>query len=238
MASLVNTYFIKGHAGEQNLIQQLIDESIQINGHTLYYLPRILQKLDIVFGEDVLSKFDTALPIEMYVDNPQGWEGEQELISKFGLEIRKHINLTISRVRWTTEVKKIADKMWVSVRPQEGDLIYDPQSKMLFEIKFVDQDEVFLQGYKYYTYALKCEMFQFNQENFTTGIPAIDNNMFTEMSNLQPFRLQTATGTNLIANNNYMIIKDLEENIFDTSKHFKSQAAIIEFDVTNPFGGM
>lgn len=239
MASLANPYFVKGFPGEQDLIDKLTTEAITVNGHTVYYLPRVLQKTDLVFGEDVLSKFDTALPIEMYVDTAQGWEGEQELISKFGLEIRKRMTLIVSRSRWTTEVKKIASKMWVSARPQEGDLIYDPQSKMLFQINFIDQDDIFLQGYKYFTYKIQCEMFQYNQEKFTTGVAAIDDIATTEMSNLLEYRLLDETGNPLLdETGNYIYVEELvlEDNIFDDSDHYKEQAPIIEFTVDNPFG--
>lgn len=241
MTSLHNTYFIKGHSGEQGLIESMTTEAIQVNGHLIYYLPRILQKKDLIFGEDVLSKFDTALPIEMYVDTYQGWEGEQEIISKFGLEIRKRITFIVSRTRWATEVQKIASKMWVSSRPQEGDLIFDPQTKMLFQINFIDQDDVFLQGYKYYTYKIQCEMFQYNQEEFTTGIAYIDAVPITEMSNLLDYVVLAEDGSPLLDENGNYIYKEemvIEDNIFDDSNHYATQAPIIEFSVDNPFGGL
>lgn len=236
MTTLVNKYFKKGVTTEQALIQGLIDESIQVNGNTFYYLPRTLQKLDLVFGEDVLSKFEVALPIEMYLENVTGFENQQELLSRFGLEIRKNVTLIISRTRWTTEVKKIASKMWVTSRPQEGDLVYDPTSKMLFEIKFVDQDDIFLQSSKYYTYTLKCEMFQFNNEQFDTGITAVDGILSTNLFNNQ---ITQEDGFLLLQEDGSTLFLDtVTDEVFDTTIPFKQETKIFEFDAQNPFAGI
>jgi hypothetical protein len=238
MTTLVNKYFKKGVSTEQTLIQGLIDESIQVNGNTFYYLPRKLQKLDFVFGEDVLSKFDVTLPIEMYMENVTGFENQQELLSKFGLEIRKNVTLVVSRVRWATEVKKIASSMWESSRPQEGDLVWDPSSKMIFEIKFVDQDAIFLQGNKYYTFTLKCEMFQFNNEDFNTGITAIDN---ISSGNLFEWQIKLSeTGTDLLLqeDGSSLFLDVISDELYDTSLNLNKEADLLEFDVKNPFINM
>ena len=236
MTTLANKYFKKGVSTEQTLIQGLIDESIQVNGNTFYYLPRTLQKLDLVFGEDVLSKFEAALPIEMYLENVTGFENQQELLSRFGLEIRKNVTLIISRTRWTTEVKKIASKMWVTSRPQEGDLVYDPVSKMIFEIKFVDQDDIFLQNNKYYTYTLKCEMFQFNNEQFSTGIAAVDDIPSTNLFNNQ---ITQEDGFLLLQEDGSSLFFDtVTDEDYDTTIPFKQETKIFEFDAQNPFAGI
>jgi hypothetical protein len=238
MTSLINPYFNKTPANEQGLIQGLITESIQINGQTVNYLPRELQNLDLVFGEDVISKFTTNLPIEMYVESSQGFEGQSELISKFGLEIRDQITFKVSVTRWETEVKKIKAKMWVS-RPQEGDLIYDSITKKLFEIKFVDQDEQFHQlGKRTYAYKLKCELYQFSHENMVTGISALDAHVVSRSKNLLDLQLLQEDGSMLLQENGTSIIEDVPnlEFDFDTSTNFKSEAKIINFDVNNPFG--
>lgn len=175
MTSLVNRYFQKGVPTEQALVQKLFTEAIQVMGRSMYYLPRTLGDLDLVFGEDILSAFKTALPIEMYIESFDGWVGQQEFIAKFGLEIRKQMIITVAKDRWETEVKKISSSMWKTQRPQEGDLIYEPTTKKLLEIKFVDHDDTFYQLDKYYRYKMTCELFQYNKEPITTGIAAIDN---------------------------------------------------------------
>lgn len=236
MTSLANKYFVKGVKSEQNLLQSLTTEAIQVLGHTFYYLPRQLQKVDNIFGEDVLSFFDTSLPIEMYIENYNQWEGDQEIISKFGLEIRKQMVLMLSRSRWDTEVKKISNKMWVTSRPQEGDLLYEPMSKAILEIKFVDHDDAFYQLSRNYRYKLTCELFRYNQEPIITGDAAID---VTAALDLMNFQLRNEDGTSLLQENGYTIINDVSDNNNDRKDNtvdFKQEAIFIDFNVNNPFG--
>lgn len=237
MTSLVNSYFKKGVVSEQNMVQKLWNEAIQIQGHTFYYLPRKLQKKDNLFGEDVLSAFEVALPIEMYIDNFNNWEGDQEIISKFGLEIRKQMVLSVSRERWATEVAKISSNMWVSTRPQEGDLIYDPMTRALLEIKQSDHDDEFYQLHKNYRYQLTCELFRYSQESITTGIADIDVASSIDFMNYQ---LLNEDGTLMLLEEGYSIINDIGEeeplnprsdNTFD----FAKESVFIDFNVDNPF---
>jgi len=235
MTSLVNAYFKKGVASEQNMVQGFWNESIQVLGHTFYYLPRKLQKKDNLFGEDVLSAFEVALPIEMYIDNFNNWQGDQEIISKFGLEIRKQMVLSVSVTRWETEVAKIAANMWVTSRPQEGDLIYDPMTRALMEIKQADHDDEFYQLNKNYRYQLTCELFRYSQESITTGITDIDVAAPLDLMNYQ--MLQEDGSLVLLETGGSLINDDLEEanprkdNTFD----FGRESVFIDFDVTNPF---
>lgn len=238
MTSLANPYFPKGVTSEQNLVQGLVTEAIQIVGHTVYYLPRSLQKLDHIFGEDILSQWTTNLPIEMYIETSAGWGGEQELISKFGLEIRKQLILSVSKERWDVEVANIASDMWITSRPQEGDLIYDPVTRMIFEIKFVDQDDQFFQlSKKQYSYKLTCEMFQFNREELIqTGIPEVDDVLKDVLSYYQ---LKAEDGSLLMYEDDTYIVYD-DQNVvsptFDNAKHFDTESTNFDFNVNNPFG--
>lgn len=239
MTTLVNNYFKKGVKSEVDLIQSLITEAIQVQGHTVYYLPRTLEKLDVIFGEDVLSKFEAALPIEMYIETFQNWEGEQELISKFGLEIRKYMTFSVSSKRWAQEVKKIANKMMVSSRPQEGDLIYDPLTNMVLEIKFVDQDDNLYQVGKHsdrFVYKLKCETFQFNNEEFSTGNPVIDdvpdlNILSAQLLGENNEKLVSEAGTEPLISE-----KGVSENsVFDSSEHLKEESKKLNIKINDPF---
>jgi hypothetical protein len=212
-------------------------------GNTMYYLPRELQQLDLIFGEDVLSKFTTSLPIEMYIESSDGWEGQSELVSKFGLEIRNSITIKVSVARWDTEVKKIKSKMWVSARPQEGDLIYDVITKKIFEIKFVDQDEQFHQlGRRTYAYKLKCEMFQYGNEKITTGITSVDTEINKFISDLLDNQLLNEDNSLLLQENgDSLLISDAPaasplDRLFDTTSTFKADSKLIEFSMDNPFG--
>lgn len=185
MVSLVNPYFKKDTLTEQNLIDGLRKEAIQILGRTYYYLPRDLQVEDLILGEDVISKFSLAIPIEMYMEDVMGFQGDREIFSKFGLQIQNSYKLTLSQSRWETEVKSQFDGNVLNgeasftksnyVRPHEGDLIYDPMTKFLMEITFVDHDTEFYQIGKNYLYQLTCEAFKYASEDFTTGVAEIDS---------------------------------------------------------------
>lgn len=236
MASLVNSYFPKDTPSEQNLLQGLWTEAIQVQGRTFYYLPRKLQKKDNLFGEDVLSAFLVAMPIEMYIDNFNGWQGDQEIISKFGLEIRKQMILSVSVARWKTEVANIASNMWVSSRPQEGDLIYDPMTRALLEIKFTDHDDEFYQISKNYRYQLTCEIFRYSQETIATGIADIDTTADLDLLNYQ---LLNEDGTLLLLESGGSIINEdgdaATNERQDNSDVFHNESVFIDFNVNNPF---
>ena len=242
MASLVSSFFNKTPANEQSLIQKLTNECIQIAGVTCYYLPRQLQTLDVVLGEDVLSKFNISLPIEMYIESNQSWGGDSELMSKFGLEIRNQIELTVSAERWTTEVATISQtNMWVTARPQEGDLIYDSITKKLFEIKFVDQNATWYQlGKMAYVYKMKCEMFQYNNEKIETGISDIDSAVAAVNKNLFDLQLLQENGSLLLQEMNDSIFLNVPslDRVFDTTKVFKEESDIMNFNVENPFADL
>ncbi len=151
---------------EQSLVESLIIESIQIHGTMMYYVPRELVSDDKLFGEDPISAFQEHYPIEIYCDTPTGFEGDGDFVSKFGIEIRDIATFTVSKKRFQEETGR--------VRPREGDLIYFPVSKSLMEIKFVEHEKPFFQLGKNYTFALNCEMFEFSEEEFTTGSTEID----------------------------------------------------------------
>jgi len=236
MTSLVNKYFKKGVTSEQKIVQDLYSESIQVQGHTFYYLPRKLQKKDNIFGEDVLSSFEVALPIEMYIENYGGWQGDQEIISKFGLEIRKQMVLSVSVARWKTEVAKIAANMWVSSRPQEGDLVYEPVSGALLEIKNADHDTEFWALQKNYRYELTCELFRYSQETIAVGVPAID---VTSELDLLNYQLYNEDGTYILLESGGTIINDISSETTNERKdntfEFSEEAIFIDFQVNNPF---
>lgn len=171
-----NKYFSNGTRSERDLLDSLVQESIQIHGQDVYYLPRNIVKLDNILNEDILSKFDTSYVIEMYLESVDGFEGEGKLISKFGLEIRDQITLVVSVRRWNQLVGRFGKGQGIpQVRPSEGDLIYLPLTKGLFEIKFVEDRKPFFQLGGSPTYKLICELFEYANQDLDTGIPEIDN---------------------------------------------------------------
>ena len=140
----VNHYFSKGTTNEKYLYEDLIIEALRIYGHDVYYLPRTLVNKDQLFQEDALSKFDDAYLIEMYMETVEGYSGEKELISRFGLEIRDETTFVVSRRRWERFIS-IDGNLITNFRPNEGDWIYMPNVGRLFEISFVDKDDPFYQ---------------------------------------------------------------------------------------------
>ena len=169
-----NVYFDTGTRPEQYLYEDLIIEQLRIYGQDVYYIPRRLVAEDELFGEDGLSKFEDAYLIEMYVDNNDGYEGEKELMSKFGLDIQDDATFTVARRRWEQFVA-VDNNLIVSLRPNEGDLVYWPKGRKLFEITFVDHDDPFYQVHNLPTYKLKCKTFEYGSEDIDTGIAEIDS---------------------------------------------------------------
>ena len=168
-----SVYFDKGTNNEQTLYEDLIVEQLKVFGHDVYYLPRTLVKEDSLFGEDVLSKFDDAYGIEMFMEQVEGFGGEKELVSKFGLEIRDEATFVVSRRRWISLIGADSNLI-VSTRPNEGDLIYFPRLQKLFEINFVDHDDPFYQVDNLPVFKMYCSTFEYSSEQLDTGIAAID----------------------------------------------------------------
>ena len=168
-----SVYFDKGTFGEQNLYEDLIIEQLKVFGHDVYYMPRTLVKEDKLFGEDVLSQFNNAYMIEMYMEEVEGYGGDKELISKFGLEIRDEVNFVVSRRIWEQTVSNDPNII-VSARPNEGDLIYFPRIQKIFQIDFVDHDDPFFQVDNLPVYKLSCSTYEYSHEALDTGVTAID----------------------------------------------------------------
>ena len=166
----VNPYF-KKYSGDASIVEDLTIETIKAAGHDFVYIPRTLVDVDELFGEDYSSKFDDGYELEMYIQNVDGFEGEGDILSKFGLEIRDRMTLVVSKRRFESTVGTYENKI---TRPREGDLIYFPLSKTLFEINFVEHENPFYQLGKLYTYVLECEVFTYSQEDIDTGISDID----------------------------------------------------------------
>lgn len=160
-----------GASQEQLLIENLVIESIRIYGHDVWYMPRTLVNTDTLYGESPIQEFKSAYMVEMYVRNVEGFEGQGDFLSKFNLEIRDEMTLTIARRVFETEVGASQSL----VRPREGDIIYFPLNRKVFQIKFVEHEPVFYQMGALQMYDLKCELFEYSNELFSTGIKEIDD---------------------------------------------------------------
>ena len=247
-----NVYFDTGTTSEQRLYEDLIIEQLKIYGQDVYYLPRKLANKDTIFGEDPASSFDDSYIIEMYVDNSDGYMGEQEIIKKFGLELRDDIRFTLSKLRWEQLIKKNSDL--VAERPQEGDLVYFPTTKAFFEIQFVEHEQPFYQQSALPVYKLSCTRFEYSSERIDTGIAEIDkveDSLSTDTMNFQ-FTLENEVGSLLLENDlgaiNYFINEEFTmatQQPVDQGKAFETAAGtntsstgddILDFSERNPFG--
>ena len=168
-----NTYFSQGTTGEQDLTQSLVNEQIKMFGRDVYYIPRTLVKNDTVFGEDTMSKFDDAFVIEAFIEDNSGFRGDGDMFTKFGVQIADQATFVISRTRFTEAVDDNA-VLIVEGRPNEGDLVYFPMANKIFEIQFVEYEVPFFTLGKQYTWGLRCELFQYSDEDIDTGITEVD----------------------------------------------------------------
>ena len=177
---MLNPFFLQGSKGEQNLIQDLINEQLKIYGVEIYYMPRQFVTEKTVIKEVIQSDFTKAFPLEAYVDSYEGYGGQQTIMSKFGIQDIDDLTLIISKERFEEYIvpltHNIPDKK-LTHRPKEGDLIYFPLGDRIFEIKYVEHEKPFYQLQKNYVYELRCELFRYEDEVIDTGIDFIDDNV-------------------------------------------------------------
>lgn len=165
-----NPYF-RDYGGEQNVTEDLTIETIKTMGRDMIYVPREIIRRDNLFGDDIISKFNEGYDIEMYIQSVDGFEGEGDIISRYGLQIKDRIELLVSKRRFEEEITTIEG----IDRPREGDLIFFPLSKTIFEINFVEHENPFYQLGKLYVYKLSCEIFTHDQkQEIETGFDDID----------------------------------------------------------------
>ena len=235
----VNKHFhtsgVSAVSTEQTLYADLVAEAIQIHGHDVYYVDRTLVAEDTILGEDSLSKFNTQVPIEMYMeDSGGGYAGEKELMSQFGLQNLSEATFVVSKTRFQDKTKQIrietgtdstssgsiqleagtlstskleGEVFYIinetdatdSDRPLEGDAIYHPTLKKLFEINFVDHDDPFHQLDSNPVYKMRCRLFDYGSEAHDTGIAAIDaiETALSLASSDYQLTLEQATGTTI-----------------------------------------
>ena len=172
-----NKYFSQGARSEQVLYEDLIVESLKMYGQDVYYLPRDSVNQDTIFGDETSAVFDDAYKIEMYIENVEGFDGEGDLFTKFGVEIRDQATFVVSRRRWLQQVAPYEHEQDTNnfFRPREGDLIFLPLSGSIFEIQKTFDETPFYQLKNLPVFRLSCELFEFSGENFDTNIAEIDN---------------------------------------------------------------
>ena len=165
----LNPFFLQGSPGEQRLIQELINEHLKIYGVEVLYIPRKFVRKNTIFREVQTSRFDDNYSIEAYVSNFDGYGGSGDILTKFGMSLRDELTLIISKERFEDFISPFLEGMddneiVLTTRPREGDIIYFPLGKRLFEVKFVEHEQPFYQLGKTYVYELKCELFEYEDE--------------------------------------------------------------------------
>jgi Virus neck protein len=164
--------FKYGTPSEQNLYESNFIEMVQMYGQDVYYIPRTSLGEDKILADDILNSYKDAFVIEMYIENVNGFEGEGDLFTKFGIEIRDAVVFILSEKRWMEEIASKQEENWY--RPREGDLIYLPMSKSLFEITKADHKFDFYQVGFNFMFKLSCELYEYSGEHMDTGIADID----------------------------------------------------------------
>jgi len=168
-----NVYVSHKVSSEQNLYEDIIIESLKFYGQDVYYLPRTLVNEDKILGEDIPSRYSSAYKIEMYIENVEGFDGEGDLFTKFGIEIRDQATFIVAKRRWRHVVNQQNNTINIE-RPREGDVIYLPLSNSMFQIMAVEHESPFYQISNLPTYKLRCEAFEYGGEDFDAGVKAID----------------------------------------------------------------
>lgn len=223
---------------EQDLLEDLVMESIKFYGHNCNYIIRDTGTVDEVYGEAPLSTYKRAYLMDFYIRSFDSYEGDGVFLSKFNLEIRDTLILTVSLKNFKNEVGQIEGLS----RPREGDLIHVPMDGRVYQIKYVNKTPVFYQLGKIQFYDLTCEVFEYSNEVFDTGIPEIDNIYRNRSMDLTNFALLTTDGYMITDEDGYPIIQggyNLDNQAGDTnddSDEIQNEGSdIIDWSETDPF---
>ena len=203
---------------EQNLIDDLVIESIRIYGIDITYISGEFNNIDTIFNEDDTPLYDQMYSFEVYVKNVDGFEGEGDFLSKFGLQIRDQVTFTVAIRTFEANVTR---KTQTKVRPRENDVIWLPLNQKMYRITYVEHESVFYQSGALQTYDIKCELMEHSNERFETGRYEIDH-YFDNVNSTTTF-VQTLSD---VANND-----SISQNL-----DFETEAdGIIDFSEIDPF---
>jgi hypothetical protein len=240
---MINSYFqsgnISGTANEQNLVADLIIESIKIYGAEIHYLPRTSVKQDNILGEDILQQFTQQYPIECYLNNVQGWEGNSELMTKFGIQVNDSATFVVAKRRWEEAIALQTDFLQLPERPAEGDLLFFPLTNAFFEITYVQHLNPFFQLGKFYVYELRATLYQYSSEPIVTGDTIIDTLAISRSQDQLNWSLLNQAGGRILNQNGGSILLegfDASQNPLSVFDQAQEKTTILDFTETNPFG--
>lgn len=189
---------------EQLLLENLIIEAIKIYGEDMFYIPRKINNYDALYTEDDSSSYEQAFSLEFYIKSVDGFSGDGNFMSKFGLEIRDQVVFSVAQRVFSDEVGAYTTQ----VRPREGDLIYFPLNKKCFQIKYVNKQEMFYQLGGLQTWEMTCELFEYSNETFNTGIPEIDAIQNKFSTDILDYTLKDQNGDYLVTENGEYIVSE------------------------------
>lgn len=218
------------------LLENLIIESIRLYGQDMYYIPRVLSNYDEVYGEDDQSRYENAYSIEMYIKSIDGFGGDGEFMSKFGIEIRDRVVFSVAQRIFNDEVGVNTTQ----VRPNEGDLIWFPLNQKCFQIKYVNKFEMFYPLGKLYTWEMNCELFEYSGEVFNTGIPELDKLQTSFDTNMYYNALENEVNEYILDEENNLILLENStiEDLYPFSDNEEIQTEsdqFIDFSEIDPF---
>ena len=221
---------------EQLLIENLIIEAIKIYGEDVYYIPRNINNLDKLYDTDDQSSYNHAILIEMYIKSVDGFAGDGNFMSKFGLEIRDQVVFSVAQRVFNEEVSAYTS----NIRPNEGDLVYFPLNRKCFQVKFVNKFEMFYQLGGLQTWELTCELFEYSNEIFNTGIAEIDAIQVKFDTNIISWSVLTETGEALLTeDSNYIVSENYDLEVIDPTSENKTiqdeSNEFIDFSESDPF---
>ena len=228
---------------EQQLLENLIVEAIRIYGENMYYVPRNLNNFDHLLTADDQSSYTNPYMVEIYIKSVDGFSGDGNFMSKFGLEIRDQVVFSIAQKVFNQEIGAYT----ALARPREGDLIFFPLNNKCFQIKYVNKFEMFYQLGALQTWEMTCELFEYSNEVFNTGIPEIDAIQVKYSSNILDWSIRDEQGNYLVdEDDNYIVMEgyDLEEIVAGAQNETLRQGSenfpygsddFIDFSARDPF---
>jgi len=218
-----NPYISKKVRSEQNLYEDIVIESLKFYGEDVYYIPREIVNKDTIFADDVPSRFSDAYKIEMYIENTEGFDGEGDLFTKFGIELRDQATFVVARRRWKQLIGNKLDEK--GFRPREGDVIYLPLSNSMFEILKVETETPFYQLSQLPTFRMQCELFEYSDEDFDTGIESID--VVEEESAYQYVMTVDSNGSGATGATDHFLVGEQVVQTYDT---YTMEGEVVRFN--------
>lgn len=223
---------------EQNLIENLIVESIKIFGHDVYYLPRSLINKDEIYGEDSISEYKDSYFVEVYIKNVSGFGGEGDFLSKFNIQLRDQVTFSIANKTFYDEI----GSQHSILRPREGDLIYLPLTKSIYVIQFVEHEAIFYQMGSLQIFDLQCELWEYSNEKLNTGITEVDSREEIYSFDLSSYRMLTQNSFVITDEDGFDLVQEqfnyinkVGDSLEDNSEIETEANAILDFSELDPF---